>query len=382
MRIALISPYDLDVVGGVQAHVLALAAALRASGDEVHVLGPGSSAPGRTGLGRSRSIPANGSRAPISLSPRAACELRRQLRALRPDVVHVHEPLVPLIGLVAASTRAAPVVMTFHASAERGALAPLYRSIRGPARLIVGRAARWIAVSDVAAAFHARALGLDPSAFLRVPNGVDVARFAGDADDDSDASSVSKRTAVGERIVVLGRLEHRKGVDVAVRAFLLLATARPAATLLLLGDGPLRSRITALIDAASPDVASRVTLQGRVAPEELPKLLKRASVLVVPSRGGESFGIVLLEGMAAGVPLVASDIPGYRAVARPGREAVLVPPDDPGALAAAIGRALDDRDLRASLISAGRERAAAHDWSRVAATLRVVYAEAVAGTAA
>jgi phosphatidyl-myo-inositol alpha-mannosyltransferase len=378
MRIALVSPYDLDVVGGVQAHVLALAAALRATGDEVHVLGPGSPALGRTGLGRSRSIPANGSRAPISLAPRAAFELRRQLRALRPDVVHVHEPLVPLIGLVAASTRVAPVVMTFHASAERGALAPLYRLVRAPARLIVRRAARSIAVSDVAASFHARALGLDPSAFLRVPNGVDVARFAGGAHDDSDANGASSEAAVGERIVVLGRLEHRKGVDVAVRAFLSLAAARPSATLLLLGDGPLRSRITALIDGAPPEVASRVTLQGRVEPEELPALLQRASVLVVPSRGGESFGIVLLEGMAAGVPLVASDIPGYRAVARPEREAVLVPPDDPGALAAGIRRVLEDRDLRASLVSAGRERAAAHDWSRVAATLRVVYAEAVA----
>jgi phosphatidyl-myo-inositol alpha-mannosyltransferase len=378
MRIALVSPYDLDVVGGVQAHVLALAAALRATGDEVHVLGPGSPALGRTGLGRSRSIPANGSRAPISLAPRAAFELRRQLRALRPDVVHVHEPLVPLIGLVAASTRVAPVVMTFHASAERGALAPLYRLVRAPARLIVRRAARSIAVSDVAASFHARALGLDPSAFLRVPNGVDVARFAGGAHDDSDANGASSEAAVGERIVVLGRLEHRKGVDVAVRAFLSLAAARPSATLLLLGDGPLRSRITALIDGAPPEVASRVTLQGRVEPEELPALLQRASVLVVPSRGGESFGIVLLEGMAAGVPLVASDIPGYRAVARPEREAVLVPPDDPGALAAGIRRVLEDRDLRASLVLAGRERAAAHDWSRVAATLRVVYAEAVA----
>ncbi len=382
MRIALVSPYDLDVVGGVQAHVLALAAALRASGDEVHVLGPGSSAPGRTGLGRSRSIPANGSRAPISLSPRAAFELRRQLRALRPDVVHVHEPLVPLIGLVAASSRVAPVVMTFHASAERGALAPLYRMIRGPARVIVGRAARAIAVSDVAAAFHARALGLDPSEFLRVPNGVDVARFAIGPSEDSSASSVSNTTEAVERIVVLGRLEHRKGVDVAVRAFLALATARPAATLLVLGDGPLRSRISALIDAAPPDVASRITLEGRVAAQELPALLRHASVLVVPSRGGESFGIVLLEGMAAGVPLVASDIPGYRAVARPGREAVLVPPDDPGALAAAIGRVLDDGDLRASLVAAGRARAAAHDWSSVAARLQVVYAAAVARPAA
>jgi len=370
VRIALVSPYDLDVVGGVQAHVLALAAALRSGGDEVQVLGPGSTAPGRTGLGRSRSIPANGSRAPIALSPRAVTALRRELRAFRPDIVHVHEPFVPAIGVAAAMTRVAPVVMTFHAAAERGALAPLYRSIRGPARLIAGRARRLIAVSDVAAAFHARALGLDPAEFLRIPNGVDVARFRREEPTD--------RVTSGERIVVLGRFEHRKGVDVAVRAFLSLAPGRPEATLLLLGDGPMRARIAALVAEAPTGVAARVTLQGRVGPDELPAALRSASVLVVPSRGGESFGIVLLEGMAAGVPLVASDIPGYRAVARPEQEAVLVAPDDPAALAAAIGRVLDDPVLRSSLIAAGQRRVAEHDWQRIAGMLRGVYAQAVA----
>jgi phosphatidylinositol alpha-mannosyltransferase len=120
MRVAIVSPYDLDVVGGVQAHVLSLADALRAAGDQVHVLGPGRSRPGRSGLGQSVRVPANGSRAPLAADPRAVPRLGSLLRRLAPDVVHVHEPLVPPVGIAAALTRVAPTVLTFHAFAEGG----------------------------------------------------------------------------------------------------------------------------------------------------------------------------------------------------------------------------------------------------------------------
>jgi phosphatidylinositol alpha-mannosyltransferase len=367
VRIALVSPYDLDVVGGVQVHVLAVAAALRAAGDDVHVIGPGRSAAGRTGLGASVSVPANGSRAPIALDPRVASRLTQLLGRLQPDVVHVHEPLVPLVGVVATLTRVAPVVVTFHAAAEHGSLAPLYRSVRRPARHIVRRAAAMIAVSDTAARFHARALGLDPARLLRIPNGVDVARFA---------AAAANRGPHGQdgpsHVMVLGRLEHRKGVDVALRAFLQAAGRRKDLHLSIVGEGPLRSRLEARIASEPADIAARIALLGRVAPEELPARLATADVLVVPSRGGESFGMVLLEAMAAGVPIVASDIDGYRDVARADREALLVAPDDPVALAQAIERVLDDRPLRQGLVAAGHERAAAHDWARVAEQTRAV----------
>jgi len=373
MRVAIVSPYDLDVVGGVQAHVLALADALRAAGDQVHVLGPGRSRPGRSGLGRSVRVPANGSRAPLAADPRAVPRLGSLLRRLAPDVVHVHEPLVPPVGIAAALTRVAPTVLTFHAFAEGGSLAPLYRAVRRPARSVVDRAAALTAVSPAAARFHAGALGIDVARLQLVPNGVDVARFAAARPPSRDAMDV------GRRLVFVGRLEPRKGPDVALDAFLELAQQRPDVELVIVGEGGLRARLAARLAAAPAEQAARVHLVGMVTSEALPGLLAGADVALLPSRGGESFGIVLLEAMAAGVALVASDLEGYRAVARHDREALLVPPDDPGALAEAAGRLLDDAALRARLVAAGTVRAAEHDWTVVAARTREVYVRAAAG---
>lgn len=393
MRIAIVSPYDLDVVGGVQTHVHALAAALHRSGDETIVLGPGRRdgsdrssdvGPVVLGVGGSIPVPANGSRAPLALDPRAALRLRRLLRDVRPDVVHVHEPLVPLVGPAAVCAVDVARVLTFHASAERGTLPRLYRAVRGPARRIVGHADALTAVSPVAAAFHARMLGIDVARLEVVPNGVDVARFAVRAglgratpDERGDGHGATH----GPDIVFLGRLEHRKGVDVAVRAFLRLAEQRPHLRMRVLGDGPMAPVLERLRATAPSDVATRLELFGRADPQELPGLLAAADVAVLPSRGGESFGIVLLEAMAAGVAIVATDIPGYQDVARHDNEALLVPPDDEGALAAGIARLIDHPALAARLRSAGRARADEHDWQVVAARMRDVYRRALERTA-
>lgn len=387
MRVAIVSPYDLDVVGGVQAHVHALAAALRQGGDELLVLGPGRSGsrssdpdgPITLGLGGSVAVPANGSRAPLGLDPRVVGRLRRFLRRAQPDVVHVHEPLVPLVGPAAVLALDVPRVLTFHATAEGGALPRLYRAVRVPARRIVAQADALTAVSPVAAAFHARMLGLDPARFEVVPNGVDVGRFAPTTAERGGPGAGEAGRPREPLVVFLGRLEHRKGADVAVRAFLRLAADRPDVHMRVLGDGPLAPAIARLRDAAPPEVAKRIDLYGRAAPDALPALLAAADVVVLPSRGGESFGIVLLEAMAAHVPIVATDIPGYRAVARHDREALLVPPDDAVALAVALGRVLDDPMLAARLRTAGRARAEQHDWSAVAERMRQVYRRALDG---
>ena len=383
MRVALVSPYALDVVGGVQGHVRALAVALRRSGVEVIVLGPSSDGrtvadalPGERPMhvvGRTVGVPANGSRAPVALEPSAALRVRRLLRRAAPDVVHVHEPLVPVLGPVALTAGVGARVATFHASADAGALPRLYRAARGPGRRVVARAHALTAVSPVAAAFHARMLGLDAGRLVVVPNGVDVGRFANVRPSDA----TRPEPADVSRLVFLGRLEPRKGADVAVRAFLRLAPDRPALTLRVLGDGPGRSELERLRDAAPADVARRLDIAGRADPGELPSLLADGDVAVLPARGGESFGIVLLEAMAAGLLVVATDIPGYRDVARPDREAVLARPDDAGSLAEAIARVLDDPGLRARLRPAARARAAEHDWSVVAQRMRDVYASAL-----
>jgi phosphatidylinositol alpha-mannosyltransferase len=380
MRVAIVSPYDLSVAGGVQVHVEALAVALRALGDEVHVIGPGAPGPGRSGLGASTSVPANGSRAPIALDPRSITRVRSVLLRLGPDVVHVHEPLVPLVGPATVLGADAPVVATFHASAEGGVLPHLYRAVRAPGRSIIARAAALTAVSPVAAAFHARALGLDVDDIAIVPNGVDVARFAAARNDRPVAADTPAPDGV-IRIVFLGRLEHRKGADVAVKAFLRIAAQRDDVRLQVLGDGPQASALRSLVASATPDVRARVAFEGRVSSDALPGLLAGARIAVLPSRGGESFGLVLLEAMASGTTLVATDIPGYRAVARHDQEAMLVPPDDVEALASAVERLLDDRPTRERLRSAGLARAAMFDWSAVAARMREVYLQVVEGRA-
>ena len=381
MRIAIVSPYALDVVGGVQAHVLSLADALRGMGDEVLVVGPAAidapsdRTPGGArivSVGRTVAVPANGSRAPIALGPVAASRMRALLRRAAPDVVHVHEPLVPVLGPAAVLATDAARVLTFHATAERGALPHLYRAVRSVARVVVARGDALTAVSPVAAAFHAHALGFDPDRLTIVPNGVEVARFAHGAE---------RARGPAQRLVFLGRLEHRKGADVAVRAFLRLAAERPDIELRVLGDGPLAPTLRRLVADAPASVARRVDLAGRAAPAALPRLLADADVAVLPARGGESFGIVLLEAMAAGLPLVATDIPGYRAVARHEQEALLVAPDDPVALASAVARLLDDAPLAARLRSAGSARALEHDWSSIAGRMRGVYVDALAHAA-
>ena len=385
MRIALVSPYALDVAGGVQVHVRALAAALRAAGDEVLVIGPGAPDRGTTvdgvatrTLGRTWSVPANGSRAPVALGAGAARRVRDLLRRAAADVVHVHGPLVPVVGPAAVlAGDTAPRVLTFHANAEGGALPAAYRAVRPLARAVVARGAARTAVSPVAAAFHARMLGVDAATFTVVPNGVDVDRFAAAA---AAAGGAGARSVAGpRRLVFLGRLEHRKGADTVVEAFLRLAGVRPDLHLRVVGDGPLADTLARRRDAAPSAVGARLELAGRAAGDRLPALLADADVAVLPARGGESFGIVLLEAMAAGVPVVATDIPGYRAVARQDREALLVPPDDPSALATAVARVLDDRPLADRLRTAGRTRAEEHAWATVAARMRTVYAAAATG---
>jgi phosphatidyl-myo-inositol alpha-mannosyltransferase len=381
VKVALVSPYDLGVPGGVQSHVEQLAAELTRLGDTVTVLGPGSPArhatpaPDRTdahptwlGLGRSHAIPFNGSLAPIALDPRVGRRVGRALRDIDPDVIHVHEPMVPAVGPAAVWSKAAPVVATFHAWSDR---AGAYRLARPVARRLLTHVAVRIAVSDAAASYHAGALGVPAGSFRVVPNGVDAARF-GDA---APLASVHEPTR--PTLLFVGRLEHRKGLEQLVRAFTLLRAERSDLRLLVVGDGPERARCEQLLPAR---LRADVRFLGRVAQDELPGCYAAADVYVSPALGGESFGIVLLEAMAAGTPVVASDIPGYRTVVTDGVDGRLVAPGDPRALAVAIGALLDAPALGRALATEGRRRAARADWSVVAATLRSSYVDALRAT--
>lgn len=366
LRIALVSPYDVDVPGGVQSHVLQLADHLRAGGDDVHVIAPGTRDRGPiTTVGASLGIPFNDSVAPLALSPRAAKRVRDTLRDLAPDVVHVHEPVVPMVSLAAATARIAPTVGTYHAWSDSDRL---YRAARPLARRVATGLARRIAVSDAAAEYHAGALGLEVRDFRVIPNGVEVDRFAAGRPWDSMRSTPS--------MLFVGRLEPRKGLADLVSAFVRVKEHHPDVRLFVVGEGPEREAAQAGLPVR---LRSDVVFLGRVEHDELPRLYRSTDIYVSPALGGESFGIVLAEAMAAGTTVVASDIPGYRSVVTDGVNGVLVPPGDPVILAMQLSALLDSPSRRSALARQGRQDVARLDWSVVAQQVRDVHLEAIAG---
>jgi phosphatidyl-myo-inositol alpha-mannosyltransferase len=361
VRVALICPYAWDAPGGVQGHIRELAARLLAGGDEVMVLAPGSHVapePVVAIVGRPVTIGYNASNVPIDPRPWSRREIGRRLRAFGPDVVHVHEPFAPSTSLWALLEARAPVVATFHSSSDRSLLfdaaAPVLRRL---ARRISVR----IAVSQAAKHFVASRI---PGRFDVIANGIDVARFA---------HAEPAALPAGPTILFVGRLEERKGFPVAVEAFRRLADERADLRMVVAGDGKER----AAVDRLDPEQRGRILLLGSVSNERLPGYHAAADVYLGPALGGESFGIVLVEAMAAGLPVVASRIGGYDEVVRDGVDGLLVPPGDPGALASATARILDDPVLAAHLSQAGRARADGFEWGIVAAAIRERYGRAI-----
>lgn len=358
MRVAIVCPYSLAVPGGVQSHVLALGRSLGDFGVEASVVAPTDGADMRDAgvrivpLGRSFGLNVNGSTAPLALGPRVALRARTAVRGY--DLVHVHEPLQFAVSLTATATAAHPVVGTFHAAAESmiwyAALRPLF------AKAVARLDASW-AVSEAAATLVQRYFGVRPPI---EPNGVEVSRFA-------RASALADRErATGPIILFVGRDEPRKGLDILLAAWPAVRTRVPGAELWAAGPGT---------EAVS---GSGIRAFGAVDDAMLPRLYKSADLYCSPARFGESFGIVLLEAMAAGTPVVASDIAGYAAVARGGECARLVPVGDDAALADAIVSLAGDEAERERLGGAGRERAAEFDWAGVAARMAAHYEDVIA----
>jgi phosphatidylinositol alpha-mannosyltransferase len=357
MKVLLVCPYSWATPGGVGAHVANLAAAMRVRGHEVRIVAPDAAGvPGVISVGRSVPIPYNGSIARLAFGPRVALRVRVAIRRYRPDVVHVHEPFAPSVGLATILATRRPVVATFHASAPRSRA---YRVASPVLRPLYRRLAARVAVSDEARRTVEDALG---DGVRVIPNGVDWRRFA------------SVAPPQGSTVLFIGRFEPRKGARVLIDAFKTLKERRPDATLIMVGEG---SQRRACEEAVPEKFRDDVTFVGRVEPWELADTMGHAAAVAVPSLGGESFGIVLLEGMAAGRPVVASNIPGYAAVLRDGIDGLLVPPGDPAALADALAAILDDPNRALAMGEAGRERARRYDWPAVAAEIEEVYAEAL-----
>jgi phosphatidyl-myo-inositol alpha-mannosyltransferase len=357
VRVALVCPYSWDRVGGVQSHVRGLARALRARDHEVAVFAPHSTKEGShaeegvTIVGRAVGVPANGSVAPLAFGPLAAAGVRRALASFEPEVCHLHEPLIPSLSLLALWAARVPCVGTFHASSE-GSFG--YRV----GRVVLERAARRLAVrtavSDAARALVARYF---PGEYALTPNGVEVAAFRPSGD-----------VARVPTVLFLSRIERRKGLEVLIQA---MARIRDVdARLVVAGDGPEARAGRLLADRLSVDAEWR----GVVSDQEKVALFQSAGVYCAPGLGGESFGIVLVEAMAAGAPVVCSDLPGFKAVA--GGAARLVPRGDAGALADALRGVLTDPTEAAAMSKQSLRMSGLFDWGRIASGVETVYERA------
>jgi phosphatidylinositol alpha-mannosyltransferase len=355
MRIGMVCPYSLTLPGGVQGQVLALARTLRNDGHSVRVLGPCDGPPpdaGVTPLGESVPTAANGSIAPIAPDPSAQLRTIRALRDERFEVLHLHEPLVPGPTMTTMLFKDAPLVGTFHAAGGSAA----YTWLRPGVRWLAKRLDVRCAVSEDARKMAEEALGGE---YELVFNGVELEQFRG----------VEPWPAKSPTILFLGRHEPRKGLAVLLRA---LPQLPADTTVWVAGDGPQTDELQRLA-AGDP----RVEWLGRIDDDEKCARLVAADVFCAPSLHGESFGIVLLEAMAAGTPVVASELPGYANVARTGLDALLVPPGDSDALAAAIVRVLEDPSLAARLVACGAERAEHFSMHRLASIYADIYGRLV-----
>jgi len=361
VRVCIVTPYDLSHDGGVNRHARSLAVALAGLGVEVRVLGPASGPvpDGCDGLPGVVSVRANGSVARIGLLL-APSQTRAYLEQHRFDLVHVHEPIVPGPGRHALRFARVPLVATFHANAEREL--PLQRVLRAVASAGLSRIDFGIAVSRAAKAFS-RAIYRGRTAVI--PNGVDLSRFS---------SGPPRAPRAPVRALFVGRFaEPRKGFTVLLDAIALLRSQGRPIEVEVVGAGP-AERYAARAERLG------VRFRGRLSDDELAAAYREADVFCAPSLGGESFGMVLVEAMAAGCPVVASDLPGYAEAAR--GAALLTPKGDPGALAIALWRAATDADLRARLVLRGLARAQALCWTRIAGRVLNVYASAARAGAA
>ncbi|MEX2328236.1 MAG: glycosyltransferase family 4 protein [Nitriliruptoraceae bacterium] len=373
MRVAMVCPYDIDVPGGVQQHVRRLTAELSLAGADVRIVAAGTpgSEDGIVRVGRSIGVRFNGSVAPLALGWRVSARVARALADFGPDVVHVHEPIVPHVGpaaVRAARDAGVAVVGTFHAYSARARLAGLAR--RWGRRTVAGVDTR-IAVSRAAAGFHAGLHGFDVSDLVVIGNGVDVDRLSAPRP-PAELTVDDLVGGDGGEITVLfvGRLERRKGLATLVRAFVRVRHERTGIRLVVVGDGSQLRRCARLVPEA---LDGDVEFLGRVDNDELVRVHERADLFVSPALGGESFGIVLLEAMAAGTAVIASDLPGYREVLDDGHCGVLVPPGDHGALARAILRLASDPMERRHLVDVSREHVRGFDWPVVTRRVRDEY---------
>jgi len=369
VRIGIACPYSWDVPGGVQQHIRDLAEALIGLGHDVSVIAPADDDRPLPGYvvpaGKAMPVPYNGSVARLAFGPLSVSRVRRWVKDGSFDVLHVHEPAVPSLSLLACWVASGPIVATVHTAMPRSrVLLAAQPVLRSALEKIDGR----IAVSEAARTTLVEHLGGDA---VLIPNGVATNRYR-------HAEPLDGWPGEGGVIGFLGRMdEPRKGLPVLLKAFALLAGQRPNLRLLIAGPGDVAEQQGRL----PPALRDRAVFLGEVTETEKVRVLHSVDVFCSPNTGGESFGIVTAEAMAAGVPIVASDIEAFRQVLRDGRAGELFAAGDPADLARVAARLLDDPARRAELSVAALAAVAEYDWAVVAREVVSVYETVVLGRA-
>jgi phosphatidylinositol alpha-mannosyltransferase len=368
VRIGIVSPYSFDVPGGVQNHIMDLAEALLELGHEVSVLAPADDDAELPAYvvpaGRAVPLPYNGSVARISFGPISTARVRRWLKQGEFDVLHVHEPFSPSLSFLAVLSARGPVVATFHTAMTRSrALAGLQNFLQPVMEKITAR----IAVSELARKVQVEHLG---GGAVEIPNGVAVRKFA-------SAAPLPGWPGEGGTLGFLGRFtEPRKGFPLLRTAYVALARERPGLRLLVAGPGDRDE----LFDDIPKEFHDRVEFLGLVSEPDKARMLRSVDVYVAPNTGGESFGMILTEAMAAGATIAASDLDAFRRVLDGGRAGALFPNGDQASLTRLLGDLLDDPGRRSDLASCARLAVGAFDWPSVANRVLEVYATAIEAT--
>jgi phosphatidyl-myo-inositol alpha-mannosyltransferase len=368
MRVGLVSPYDFASPGGVNDHVRHLATHLQKLGHETRIFAPSSRADvdfdsaSFYRIGRPIALPVNDSVARISLSFHLSNRVSAIIAKERFDVLHFHEPLLPALPMTVLRLSATANVGTFHAFA-RSNLGYYYgRYLLQP---YLGRLHRAIAVSEPARAFVNRYF---PSFPIRVvPNGIDLDVYK------PGLSPIRHLRDENVNILFVGRMEKRKGLGDLLRAFRFLQERVPRTRLIVVGDGPLRGSVESYI---ARHRLPNVVLAGFVPQSVKPRYFASADIFCAPATGSESFGIVLLEAMASGLPIVATEVPGYMSVLEPGSDSVTVQPRRWRELGAALVIMARDAELRRRLGAHALKRARRYSWDTVAREVVEVYQEA------
>jgi phosphatidylinositol alpha-mannosyltransferase len=367
MKIALVSPYDFAAPGGVVNHISCLEQQFTRMGHEVKIIAPASKAVHTLGerfirIGTPRPIPVSGSIARVTVSVRLEAQINEAFDRENFDICHLHEPLMPTLCTTTLRLKRTPMVGTFHASGGK----PWYTMFGPLAKWYLDR---WFRKLDTRIAVSIPAMeyvsSYFPADYRIIPNGVDTSHF------NHNVSPIEEFSDGKLNILFVGRMEKRKGFDYLLKAYKRVKREIPQCRLIAVGPGVrLRNKYQRRINRNG---LSDVVFTGYATYSDLPRYYKTADIACFPATGRESFGIVLLEAMAVGKPVIATNIPGYASVLTEDAGGILVPPKDGDKLAEALLTMITNKSLRQQMGDMGRPKALEYDWERVAQRVMDLY---------